>query len=66
MENLGKNIRLLRVQRKMSQDQLAESLHVTRQTGRPTSGVCGGWWPVQWWRPCWVFWRPPVWRGDGS
>ncbi len=32
MENLGKNIRLLRVQRKMSQDQLAEALHVTRQT----------------------------------
>lgn len=32
MENLGKNIRLLQVQRKMSQDQLAEALHVTRQT----------------------------------
>lgn len=32
MENLGKNIRLLRVQRKTSQDQLAEALHVTRQT----------------------------------
>lgn len=32
MENLGKNIRLLQMQRKMSQDQLAESLHVTRQT----------------------------------
>lgn len=32
MENLGKNIRLLRVRRKMSQDQLAQALHVTRQT----------------------------------
>ena len=32
MNEIGKNIRFLRQQRKMSQDQLAEALHVTRQT----------------------------------
>ena len=32
MNDIGKNIRFLREQRKLSQDQLAESLHVTRQT----------------------------------
>lgn len=32
MNEIGKNIRFLREQRKLSQDQLAESLHVTRQT----------------------------------
>lgn len=32
MNDIGKNIRFLRQQRKMSQDQLAEALHVTRQT----------------------------------
>ena len=32
MRDIGKNIRSLRVKRNMSQDQLAEALHVTRQT----------------------------------
>lgn len=32
MRDIGKNIRALRVRRGLSQDQLAESLHVTRQT----------------------------------
>lgn len=32
MGDIGKNIRFLRIQKKLSQDQLAESLHVTRQT----------------------------------
>ena len=32
MRDIGKNIRTLRVERDMSQDQLAEALHVTRQT----------------------------------
>lgn len=32
MANIAKNIRLLRTAQKMTQDQLAESLHVTRQT----------------------------------
>ena len=32
MRDIGKNIRALRVRRGMSQDQLAETLHVTRQT----------------------------------
>ena len=32
MNDIGKNIRFLREQRKWSQDQLAEALHVTRQT----------------------------------
>lgn len=32
MNDIGKNIRFLRQQRNWSQDQLAESLHVTRQT----------------------------------
>lgn len=32
MNEIGKNIRFLRMQRELSQDQLAESLHVTRQT----------------------------------
>lgn len=32
MNEIGKNIRFLREQRKLSQDQLAEVLHVTRQT----------------------------------
>ena len=32
MGDIGRNIRFLRIQKKLSQDQLAESLHVTRQT----------------------------------
>lgn len=32
MEDIGKNIRALRVRKKLSQDQLAQILHVTRQT----------------------------------
>lgn len=32
MGDIGKNIRFLRIRKKLSQDQLAESLHVTRQT----------------------------------
>lgn len=32
MNNIGKNIRTLRIRKKLSQDQLAEVLHVTRQT----------------------------------
>lgn len=32
MGDIGRNIRFLRIQKKWSQDQLAESLHVTRQT----------------------------------
>ena len=32
MNDIGKNIRFLREQRKWSQDQLAEAIHVTRQT----------------------------------
>ena len=32
MANIGKNIRLLRTAQKLTQDQLAEALHVTRQT----------------------------------
>ena len=32
MRDIGKNIRALRARRGLSQDQLAEALHVTRQT----------------------------------
>lgn len=32
MNNIGKNIRTLRIRKKLSQDQLAQVLHVTRQT----------------------------------
>ena len=32
MNDIGKNIRFLRTRKKLSQDQLAETLHVTRQT----------------------------------
>lgn len=32
MRDIGKNIRTLRTRRGLSQDQLAEALHVTRQT----------------------------------
>lgn len=32
MANIGKNIRLLRSAQNMTQDQLAEALHMTRQT----------------------------------
>lgn len=33
MNNIGKNIRTLRIRKKLSQDQLAEVLHVTRADG---------------------------------
>lgn len=32
MRDIGKNIRALRMRKKLSQDQLAQILHVTRQT----------------------------------
>ena len=32
MRDIGKNIRALRMRKKLSQDQLAEAIHVTRQT----------------------------------
>lgn len=32
MRDIGKNIRALRIRKKLSQDQLAQVLHVTRQT----------------------------------
>ena len=32
MGDIGKNIRALRMRKKLSQDQLAQILHVTRQT----------------------------------
>lgn len=32
MQDIGKNIRALRMRKKLSQDQLAEAIHVTRQT----------------------------------
>ena len=32
MRDIGKNIRALRMRTKLSQDQLAEAIHVTRQT----------------------------------
>ena len=32
MRDIGKNIRTLRIRKKLNQDQLAEAIHVTRQT----------------------------------